>query len=65
MLYLLMPKFRMSKKPEEQIPTLFKNIGYPFTIQKSYLHSCGASGSWATLLGALTWLKNRIEVTSA
>jgi kinetochore protein NDC80 len=47
-----------SKKPEDDIPQIFKNVKYPFvhTISKRSLASVGSLHTWPTLLGALAWL---------
>ncbi|XP_031567459.1 kinetochore protein NDC80 homolog [Actinia tenebrosa] len=50
----------IDKKPEEEIPRIFKMIGYPFTISKSSMFSVGSPHTWPNLLGALCWL---IELT--
>jgi len=43
-------------KPEDEIPQLFKMVGYPFTVNKSAIFSSGSPHNWPKLLGALTWL---------
>ena len=51
------PNYNWGKsKAEDEIPQLFKTLGYPFTINKSAIFSCGSPHNWPKLLGALTWL---------
>ncbi|KXJ22823.1 kinetochore protein NDC80 homolog [Exaiptasia diaphana] len=50
----------IDKRPEEEIPRIFKLLGYPFTISKSSMFSVGSPHTWPNLLGALCWL---IELT--
>lgn len=45
----------------EQIPGLFKQLGYPYGISKSTIISAGAPHTWPVLLGALSWLRELIE----
>eukprot|EP00050_Salpingoeca_kvevrii_P003293 m.220652 g.220652 ORF g.220652 m.220652 type:complete len:606 (+) comp10803_c0_seq1:147-1964(+) len=49
------------EKPEDQVPTLLKHLGYPFTINRSAIFSCGSSHTWPKLLGALTWMVDTIQ----
>ena len=60
----LLPNYKIGdKKLDEEVPKVLKLIGYPFTIQKSYLSTVGAQHTWPTILAALTWLKNLIQVS--
>jgi kinetochore protein NDC80 len=45
----------------DQIPPLFKQLGYPYVLSKSILQSAGAPTTWPQLLGALNWLRELIE----
>lgn len=55
------PCFPWTKlKPEDEIPTLLKSIGYPYSIKPSLIISCGSPHNWPKLLGVLTWM---IELT--
>eukprot|EP00871_Galdieria_phlegrea_P000361 jgi/Galph1/1325/GphlegSOOS_G6105.1 len=47
------PYFEFDKKFEEEIPSLFKILKYPFTISKSTLYAVGSPHTWPTLLGLL------------
>lgn len=46
----------LDSKPADEIPKVFKMLGYPFTISKSNLHSVGSPHAWPIILGALCWL---------
>lgn len=50
------PNVRFAAKPEEDVPGLFKRLGYPFQISKSALSAVGSPHTWPGLLAALTWL---------
>mgnify|MGYP000022743107 FL=1 len=50
------PQYEILGKLEDEVPTLFKNLGYPFSISKNSLLAVGAPNTWPSLLGALTWL---------
>lgn len=47
----LVPKFKLDKKPEEQIPKIFKQIGYPFMISKSQMFALGSPHTWPHISG--------------
>lgn len=51
----------LESKPAEEIPRIFKMLGYPFTISKSNLHSVGSPHAWPMVLGALCWLIELIK----
>lgn len=53
--------FKLNPDSLDQIPSLFKSLGYPFGISKSSLMSAGAPHTWPVLLGALSWLRELIE----
>eukprot|EP00850_Spirogloea_muscicola_P004085 SM000017S02825 [mRNA] locus=s17:521823:524911:+ [translate_table: standard] len=50
------PNIRFIGKPEDEIPVVFKRLGYPFTISKSALYSVGSPHTWPGLLAALSWV---------
>jgi len=52
----------LDSKPADEIPKVFKMLGYPFTISKSNLHSVGSPHAWPIILGALCWLIELIRV---
>ena len=43
-------------KIEDDVPTLFKQLKYPFQISKSALFAVGSPHTWPSLLAALGWL---------
>lgn len=59
------PEFEYSDKPVEDVPKEFKFCGYPFSISKSALKSCGSPHTWPTLLGAIHWLVQLLEYLEA
>lgn len=54
------PNFVLSE-PLEEIPIILKGLGYPFTINKSALITCGAPHTWPNLLGVLSWMVELCE----
>jgi kinetochore protein NDC80 len=50
------PSYEILGKIDEEVPNIFKRLGYPFAISKNSLLAVGAPNTWANLLGALTWL---------
>ncbi|XP_067051748.1 kinetochore protein NDC80 homolog isoform X2 [Acropora muricata] len=46
----------LESKPADEIPKIFKMLGYPFSISKSNLQSVGSPHAWPIILGALCWL---------
>ena len=58
----LVPGYKMLGKIEEQFPGTLKSLGYPFNISKSAMYAIGSPHTWPTLLAALTWLREQIEV---
>ena len=62
MVKLLWPDFAFGKKAEEQVPDVLKILGYPFVISKTAMYSVGSPHTWPTLLAALTWLRETIQV---
>eukprot|EP00127_Corallochytrium_limacisporum_P006927 Clim_evm13s238 gene=Clim_evmTU13s238 len=59
------PNWQFVNKMEEEIPILFKQLRYPFTINKSALMSLGSPHSWPYLLGALKWLVDLIKFNTS
>ncbi|VDO19182.1 unnamed protein product [Heligmosomoides polygyrus] len=58
------PDFQL-KNVLEEVPMILRELGYPTAIKPSTMQTIGASHSWPTLLGALTWMieamKNTLE----
>lgn len=50
---------------EEEVLRVFKSIGYPFAISKSYMYAVGTPHSWPHLLAALTWLVDLVKYTQS
>lgn len=40
----------------EEVPSVLRMLGYPFTVSKNHLLNVGSPHSWPVLLGAITWL---------
>ncbi len=57
----LYPEFTITKA-EDDIPNLFKTLKYPFQISKRGLSSVGAPHTWPTLLAALAWFVELLQV---
>ncbi|XP_066481774.1 kinetochore protein NDC80 homolog [Tiliqua scincoides] len=45
-----------SSKFEEEIPRIFKELGYPFALSKSSMYTVGAPHTWPQIVAALVWL---------
>ncbi|XP_063155214.1 kinetochore protein NDC80 homolog [Candoia aspera] len=43
-------------KFEEEIPRIFKELGYPFALSKSSMYTVGAPHTWPQIVAALVWL---------
>lgn len=50
------PSYSYEKKPEEEVPAMFKALKYPFPLSSRSLVSPGTPHTWPHLLGALQWL---------
>jgi kinetochore protein NDC80 len=48
-------------KMEDEVPAMFKALGYPYNISKRSLYAVGSMHAWPNLLGALSWLVELIE----
>jgi len=56
------PNFKFAdKKFEDEVPSIFKALGYKFTIGKAALQTVGASHTWPQLLAAVAWLVELIN----
>jgi kinetochore protein NDC80 len=53
---LCIPDHASNKRPEEEIPVLFKHLKYPFQMSSRSLLSVGSPHTWPALLAALHWL---------
>ena len=57
-------KFGNDKEPkkfEDDVPVIFKALGYKFNIGKAALQTVGASHTWPQLLAAIAWLVELIN----
>nr|XP_024389802.1 kinetochore protein NDC80 homolog [Physcomitrium patens] len=50
------PNLKLSVEVEEEVPVVFKRLGYPFQISMSALYAAGSPYTWPGLLAALVWL---------
>ncbi|XP_075053550.1 kinetochore protein NDC80 homolog isoform X2 [Mixophyes fleayi] len=50
-------------KFEEEIPRLFKELGYPFALSKSSMYTVGAPHTWPQIVAALVWLIDCVKFT--
>ncbi|GCC33400.1 hypothetical protein chiPu_0011869 [Chiloscyllium punctatum] len=49
-------------KFEEEVPRIFKSLGYPFPLSKSSMYTVGAPHTWPLILGALVWLMDNVKL---
>jgi kinetochore protein NDC80 len=49
-------------KIEDEVAMNFKALGYPFPVSKTSLVAAGSPHAWPTLLAAVTWLTERIQL---
>ncbi|CAJ0956499.1 unnamed protein product, partial [Ranitomeya imitator] len=50
-------------KFEEEIPKVFKELGYPFALSKSSMYTVGAPHTWPQIVAALVWLLDCIKLS--
>ena len=48
--------FKCGSKSEDDVPTVFKQLRYPFQISKISITAAGSPHTWPSLLAALTWM---------
>ncbi|EDV27669.1 uncharacterized protein TRIADDRAFT_53609 [Trichoplax adhaerens] len=58
----IIPNVAIGKKYEEEVPNIFRSLGYPVTISKSFMFSVGTPHTWPILLQALTWLTEIVQL---
>uniref|UniRef100_A0A8C4JG31 Kinetochore protein NDC80 n=1 Tax=Dromaius novaehollandiae TaxID=8790 RepID=A0A8C4JG31_DRONO len=62
----LCPSYELpDSKFEEEIPRVFKELGYPFPLSKSSMYTVGAPHTWPQIVTALVWLIDCIKLYSA
>ncbi|XP_005059749.1 PREDICTED: kinetochore protein NDC80 homolog isoform X1 [Ficedula albicollis] len=49
-------------KYEEEIPRVFKDLGYPFPLTKSSMYNVGAPHTWPQIMAALDWLVDCVKL---
>ncbi|XP_077335753.1 kinetochore protein NDC80 homolog [Lithobates pipiens] len=52
-------------KFEEEIPCIFKDLGYPFPLSKSSMYTVGAPHTWPQIVAALVWLIDCVKLMCA
>lgn len=50
-------------KFEEEIPRIFKDLGYPFPLSKSSMYTVGAPHTWPQIVAALVWLTDCVKLS--
>lgn len=62
----LCPSYELpGTKCEEEVPRIFKALGYPFTLSKSSMYTVGAPHTWPHIVAALVWLIDCIKIDTA
>ncbi|XP_063033817.1 kinetochore protein NDC80 homolog [Melospiza melodia melodia] len=62
----LCPSYELpDSKFEEEIPKVFKDLGYPFALSKSSMYTVGAPHTWPQIVAALCWLIDCVKLYNA
>uniref|UniRef100_A0A803Y5R8 Kinetochore protein NDC80 n=1 Tax=Meleagris gallopavo TaxID=9103 RepID=A0A803Y5R8_MELGA len=62
----LCPSYELpDSKFEEEIPRVFKELGYPFPLSKSSMYTVGAPHTWPQIVAALIWLTDCFKLYAA
>ncbi|XP_003464498.1 kinetochore protein NDC80 homolog [Cavia porcellus] len=62
----LCPSYELpDTKFEEEVPRIFKDLGYPFALSKSSMYTVGAPHTWPHIVAALVWLIDCIKIHNA
>ncbi|NWT63603.1 NDC80 protein, partial [Prunella himalayana] len=62
----LCPSYELpDSKFEEEIPKVFKDLGYPFALSKSSIYTVGAPHTWPQIVAALVWLIDCVKLYNA
>ncbi|XP_004635848.1 kinetochore protein NDC80 homolog [Octodon degus] len=62
----LCPSYELpDTKFEEEVPRIFKDLGYPFALSKSSMYTVGAPHTWPHIVAALVWLIDCIQIHNA
>lgn len=59
------PNFKFGAKFEDEVPTVLKTLGYPYSISKGALAAVGSPHTWPHLLAALSWLVDLLRYSEA
>uniref|UniRef100_A0A8D0E240 Kinetochore protein NDC80 n=1 Tax=Salvator merianae TaxID=96440 RepID=A0A8D0E240_SALMN len=63
---ILCPSYELSSsKSEEEIPRIFKELGYPFALPKSSMYTVGAPHTWPQIVAALVWLTDCVKLIAS
>ncbi|KAM6217498.1 LOW QUALITY PROTEIN: kinetochore protein NDC80 homolog [Rhynchocyon petersi] len=52
-------------KFEEEVPRIFKDLGYPFALSKSSMYTVGDPHTWPHIVAALVWIIDCIKLYTA
>jgi kinetochore protein NDC80 len=52
---------KLESKIQDEVPLMFRRLGYPFQISKSSFYSIGSPTTWPSLLAAMSWLIPLLE----
>ncbi|NXB76443.1 NDC80 protein, partial [Donacobius atricapilla] len=62
----LCPSYELpDSKFEEEVPKVFKDLGYPFALSKSSMYTVGAPHTWPQIVAALVWLIDCVKLYNA
>ncbi|KAM8780509.1 kinetochore protein NDC80 homolog [Rhynchonycteris naso] len=62
----LCPSYELpDTKFEEEVPRIFRGLGYPFALSKSSMYTVGAPHTWPHIVAALVWLIDCIKLHTA
>ncbi|KAM9022470.1 kinetochore protein NDC80 homolog isoform 1-T2 [Ara ararauna] len=62
----LCPSYELpDSKFEEEVPKVFKELGYPFALSKSSMYTVGAPHTWPQIVAALVWLIDCVKLYAA
>ncbi|XP_054147334.1 kinetochore protein NDC80 homolog [Melozone crissalis] len=62
----LCPSYELpDSKFEEEIPKIFKALGYPFALSKNSMYAVGAPRTWPQIVAALIWLIDCVKLYNA
>lgn len=57
--------FTLTGKFEDEVVSMFKQIGYPCSISKANISAAGTPHAWPSLLAALVWLVELLQYDDA